>query len=449
MWLLPWLSAVSRFALRAFYRLEVAGGSVPAEGPVLLVANHPNSLLDPAAVAVAARRPVRFLAKAPLFDRLSTGWLVRAAGAVPVHRRQDAGARPEENLQAFRAVEHALAGGHAVGIFPEGRSHFEPTLAPLKTGAARIALGTAARTGAAPAIVPVGLVLARRERFRSPALVLVGGEVAWEDLRSAGSENRDAVRELTARIAAALRAVTVNLERWEDHRIVSLAEAIHAAEHAPNRASPDRVRRLGRAADVLSGLRARAPDRLERIRRDVGRFGDALEHLHATVDSLDRVAPKRVVLWWILRQVVVLGLGMPVAAVGAVLFHLPYRLTGAIARRVEADRDALSTWAVLAGGGLFALWTLALALATVPWGGWPAGLAALLGLPLLALVTLATRDRWSDAVDEARRYLLLGSRSTLRARLLRRRRELARELEAARADLLGDATVDGGEEDAG
>ncbi|MGI9189188.1 MAG: hypothetical protein ACR2F9_03500 [Longimicrobiaceae bacterium] len=66
MWLLPLFSRVSLAAARTFYRLEVAGGAVPPEGPVLLVANHPNSLFDPALVAAVARRPVRFLAQAPL-----------------------------------------------------------------------------------------------------------------------------------------------------------------------------------------------------------------------------------------------------------------------------------------------------------------------------------------------------------------------------------------------
>ncbi len=76
MWLLPALSQVSRLAARTFYRLEVAGERVPGAGPALLVANRPNSLLDPALVSAAAGRPVRFLAKAPLFADARVGWLV-------------------------------------------------------------------------------------------------------------------------------------------------------------------------------------------------------------------------------------------------------------------------------------------------------------------------------------------------------------------------------------
>ncbi|HEV2149428.1 MAG TPA: lysophospholipid acyltransferase family protein, partial [Longimicrobiaceae bacterium] len=230
MWLLPALSRLSSLALHTFYRLEVGGERVPPRGPVLLVANHPNSLLDPAAVAAAAGRPVRFLAKAPLFGDRGVGWLVRGAGAIPVYRAQDDPAKMGANTDTFRAAHAALAEGDAVGIFPEGLSHSEPSLAPLKTGAARIALGAAERTGGSFPIVPVGLVFRRKERFRSEALLVVGEPVAWDDLAGAGGGEAAAVRELTRRIDEALRDVTVNLERWEDAPMVEWAEEVFAAE---------------------------------------------------------------------------------------------------------------------------------------------------------------------------------------------------------------------------
>ena len=51
MWLLPALPVVSRLATGTYYKLSFVGESVPSRGPVLLVGNHPNSLLDPAVLA--------------------------------------------------------------------------------------------------------------------------------------------------------------------------------------------------------------------------------------------------------------------------------------------------------------------------------------------------------------------------------------------------------------
>ncbi len=127
MWLLPLLPRVASLATRTYYRLARAGERVPTRGPVLLVANHPNSLLDPALVSVAAERPVRFLAKAPLFTDRLVGWLVRGAGSIPVYRRQDDAAQVGRNEEMFAAVHAALADGAAVGIFPEGLSHSNPS----------------------------------------------------------------------------------------------------------------------------------------------------------------------------------------------------------------------------------------------------------------------------------------------------------------------------------
>jgi len=107
-WLLPVLSGVLRAAARSFYQLQVAGPEVSAEGPVLLFANHPNSLLDPALVATAAGRSVRFLAKSPLFTDPRVGWLVRASGAIPVHRRSEDPQAAARNVQMFEAVYREL-----------------------------------------------------------------------------------------------------------------------------------------------------------------------------------------------------------------------------------------------------------------------------------------------------------------------------------------------------
>jgi 1-acyl-sn-glycerol-3-phosphate acyltransferase len=71
---------------------------------------------------------VRFLAKAPLFSDPKVGWLVRGAGAIPVYRRVDDPTLTGQNVDMFRAVYEELSEGAAIGIFPEGESHSEPSL---------------------------------------------------------------------------------------------------------------------------------------------------------------------------------------------------------------------------------------------------------------------------------------------------------------------------------
>src|SRR5690606_18149633 len=127
------------WAASVFLRIERAGPALPP-GPVLVVANHPNSLVDPLVLFRVAGRPTRPLAKAPLFEQLILGTMLRGLGGLPVYRQQDDAALMHRNDETFARAVAALHAGDAVQIYPEGKSHSDPELAPMRTGAARIAL---------------------------------------------------------------------------------------------------------------------------------------------------------------------------------------------------------------------------------------------------------------------------------------------------------------------
>ncbi|MEJ2086035.1 MAG: 1-acyl-sn-glycerol-3-phosphate acyltransferase, partial [Acidobacteriota bacterium] len=243
MWLLPAISTLSDLACRVFYRFHLEGPSPPSSGPLMLLANHQNSLFDPAFIASAAERPVRFLAKSTLFNDRRVGWLVRASGAIPVYRTHEVEDAAGKNAVMFESVFDHLDSGHAIGIFPEGTSHSQPSLVQLKTGTARMALGFFARTGSMVPLVPVGLFLRDKGIFRSSALALRGEPVEWGDLAGRGVEDRAAVAELTRRLETALRELTLNLEHWEDRPLVETIEAIWTATRDPASESVERVRR--------------------------------------------------------------------------------------------------------------------------------------------------------------------------------------------------------------
>lgn len=431
-WLLPVMSRVASTAVRSFYRFRVEGGTPPPEGPVLFVGNHPNSLVDPGFVAAAAGRPVRFLAKAPLFTDSLVGWLVRASGAIPVYRKQDDPSLLGKNRSVFEAVHAALEEGFAVGIFPEGLSHSEPSLAELRTGAARISLGAAARLGRDFPIVPVGMILREKERFRSEAFALVGEPVQWEDLRDRPEDDVDAVRDLTHRIDAALREVTLNVERWEDLPILECAEALYAAELDLEHGPGDRVRRMRQMSETLSRLRRTDPASVETLHSAVERFSRTLEAFGVSAGDLDTVPRLRTAFAWAARRFVLLGIGGPIAFVGAVLLFVPYRLTGRIARRPGLDSDERATWKILAGAVLYVVWIILVAIAVGLFFGWPWSVVVVVMSPALALLTYRFRDMWEDACMDVRRYVALRRRSDLRTWLLELRHELAASLEALR-----------------
>ena len=76
----PIIRWLARVTCRVFYRVDCVGAP-PSSGPLLLLPNHPNSLLDPAVIWATSGRDVRFLAKSTLFDC--------TAAAAPGRRRRD------------------------------------------------------------------------------------------------------------------------------------------------------------------------------------------------------------------------------------------------------------------------------------------------------------------------------------------------------------------------
>ncbi len=213
------IHAVLSLSLRLFFRRieSVNADEVPYKDALIFVMNHPNGLIDPALVFVALPRKCSFLAKSTLFKMPVISWIIKKLEALPVYRKVDS-ADVTQNLKTFQASNELLRNGGAIAIFPEGYSHNSPKLLPIKTGAARIALGAISgfenHEKVDLKIVPVGLFYTNKTTFRSEALLHFGEpfEVQPVKLEADGEIPRDAVKELTEKIEDALREVTVNAE---------------------------------------------------------------------------------------------------------------------------------------------------------------------------------------------------------------------------------------------
>ena len=404
---------------------------MPATGPVLLVANHPNSLIDPALVVAVAKRPVRFLAAAPVFDDPNVGWLIKAAGSIPVYRRHEDPMVMGRNRQMFEAVFDELERGAAVGIFPEGVSHSEPSLVDLKTGAARIALGTREYRGINPVIVPVGMVPTEKGRYRSEMLVVIGDPIEWSDLTVRGAEDRDAVRELTDRIAKGLRRVTLNVEQWEDRSLVEAAEAIWAERQGAGKDPAQRVARLGITTRILADIREQPEPGDRELIRSLRRHLARLAVLRMLPRDLRVNVGFGASVRWAMRRAVLLP-SVVVALAGYVLFRAPNVATTLATTAMAPAEDRLSTYKVLVGFIMHAIWTILLAVIVGFVVDPLVGLAAVVGIPFFGVAALRLRESWSGAGRDLRRFYALKARRVLMDELREEQFRLAKGLEAIR-----------------
>nr|WP_217443338.1 lysophospholipid acyltransferase family protein [Myxococcus sp. CA051A] len=410
--------------MRLFYRVKVNAPGAEPEGPVLFVGNHPNGLIDPALVFILTRRKVTFLAKAPLFRMPVLGWLLKGLDALPVYRKQDDPTKMGGNEGTLDAAKGALVQGRAITIFPEGKSHSEPGLAELKTGASRIAL-SAAKEGAPVRIVPVGLTYAEKHVFRSEVLIDVGPaiEVATFLPADAASEP-DSVRALTERIAEGLRAVTLNLEEWADLPLVQLAEQLFSFKQRGT-LDAERLRLWARGVQLF---RAQEPERFEDVRTHLASFQRRLALVHAEgPKDLALVYRTGNVVPFVVKNLLALVFGLPLFALGLVLFWLPYQVPRVASRKAELDVQA--TVKFLTAFVVALVWWAALTVAAGLWGGTFWALPTFLIVPPLALFTLYFAERWDVLRRDIDVFFTLGNRARLKALLLSDGERLAAEVE--------------------
>lgn len=418
-----------------FRRVEVVGlEHVPRKSPVIFVLNHPNALVDPAFLLSLAPRRVSFLAKAPLFRMPVLSFLVRAMDCLPVYRRQDEGEDVAKNQEMFIAARKLLARGGTIGICPEGVSHDEPRLRPIKTGAARIALA-AVSTGevADLKIVPAGLYYTSKTKFRSAVLLYFGKplEVSPVELEADGNPPRLAVRELSTRIECALREVILDAEHEEALQTITRAERIFSseAEEEGSESLADELQLQQRFVKAYQVLREQAPDRLRKLEVRMSRFEEELTQ--AGVDPEDLSPPTStldVFTHLITRVLLFLVLIVP-ATLGALVHYPAYRLGGYLATRFSKnDDDVISTVKIMSAMLLFPLTWLVAAAAGYQLEGWKFALIAALIIPLAGYVAILFFEGFDKFLGGIRALAFFLVRRRFFVRLLAERKAIRSEI---------------------
>jgi len=194
----PWRVALVRgfcaSVVRALFRLRIEGRERLAAGPAIYCFNHLN-WTDPIIVMAVLPASPRYALFGPKEEDMATGGrnrLISWTGmAIPYRPAKD------NLIDTTRRVTRVLEGGWAVVIAGEGRIHRgERELLPLAEGTAYFAL----RAGVP--IVPLAINGTSWLGFRRTIRVRVG-----EPIAPVGRPSREAVADMTAATASALRGL--------------------------------------------------------------------------------------------------------------------------------------------------------------------------------------------------------------------------------------------------
>ena len=427
-----WVWGFGRLAVYAYYKVERIGGTLP-DGALLLVANHPNTLIDPAVIQTTAGRRIRFLAKSTLFAWHPLSPLIRLSGAIPVYRKMDPGVDTSRNVEMFSAVAASLAAGEAICLFPEGTSHARGRLEPLRTGAARMVLNSCA-AGHPMTIVPVGLNFDALARFRSRVTAVFGHTVDYADLAAGYAEDEaTAVRALTDRIKHRLKHLMVEAEPRHDLPIVERIDRLYAAARGASRDARERLGRRRLIATGMAKLRESDPARLAEIMAQVEEYLTSLARFGLRERDLDQRIPAAEVIRFTLREGLLALLLGPLAIASVVVFAVPYWLIDRIGRWAP-NLQSRAVWQIIGGGLIHGAWIAAIAASAGTRTGTATGVAIGLALVVLAVLGTLAVERESAVWRTVRAFFAL-RQMPLRARsaLRRRRRALADALDDVRA----------------
>jgi len=418
--------------VRVFYReLEITGlENIPEKTGLLLCANHVNALVDVVVLQASINKDLRPLARSGLFLNPFLKPILNIIGAVPIFRRNDPGSDTTQNEDSFIKCYELLAENETIIIFPEGQSHSDPHINKLKTGAARIALGAKQNNDDAPVVIPVGLTFSRKGKFRSDVLVQYGTAI---DLNiSEQLDSFESVDLITGRIKQELAKVTLNADSWEDIYLITRLEKFFALRRGKFRKGQlkERFHALQRLIDAQRILRIYEPDKVRTLVKQLRGFERlckccGIRDYHLTIKYKPLL-----VTTYILRLLIILLVGLPIAAFGVVNNFTPYQLTRDVARRVAKGPDQYDTASVSFGMFFFLVfWATQTYIINLYFGAtW--SLIYLASVVISAPFALKLRKEYHIIIDNIKIFFLFMRKKQLREYLETKRKDI--EIELAR-----------------
>ncbi|KAL1670114.1 hypothetical protein GGF50DRAFT_94701 [Schizophyllum commune] len=299
-----------KFVLKIFYGTIVIENAdlIPEDGhPCIVTANHSNSLTDALLMVTSRRKMLRLTAKATQFGRGTfTSWLIESAGTVPLKRAKDYPDGKVDNSEVMLKLMEALEAGDAVCLFPEGMSRYHPSIAPMKTGVARLVSDVLSRNCDDPdfkiSILPCSVTYMHRQHFRSDVLVSFHEPMTFRP-NASSLENPELlapvdfnnIRELTAKLHNTISSGTLDAPSWDMARTAKLAARIYAPL-GTQMSLGEYVRVTQRFLDAFKSKEVMA-DELDDLQQELKHYQDQLVQWGIKDDRVRRPLPRHTILY--------------------------------------------------------------------------------------------------------------------------------------------------------
>ncbi len=320
---------------------------------MIVVANHPNTLMDAWVIGMACNQPIYYMAKATLFDSSFKLKLLRSLNMIPINRKGEGKIKGVDNEDSLSECYKVLAKGKTLVIFPEGTSYKERILRKLKTGTARIALETEKRNNwnLDLQIVAVGLNYSQQERFRSDILIDIDKPRSVLEYKEEYERKpREASQRLTSSIRKRLENVLVTVESQDEELLVEQIYKVMNTKYVGSEKGVNKeVKEMKEITRRLDEIKILQPWLLEEIKTKIKSINWKLDKMHIRTDFLDKRFRSSAFFRQMMISVLFVLIALPMAIFGVIHNLFQYLFADWLVPKISTDIEYFAPLAILVG----------------------------------------------------------------------------------------------------
>jgi glycerol-3-phosphate O-acyltransferase / dihydroxyacetone phosphate acyltransferase len=441
-----------RIAVRVFFKsIEITHKeNIPEKGPLIIVANHPGTFMDPLVIATILKRKIFFLAKGEAFKSGFAKWLLPKFNMIPVYRKQDNPADLKKNEETFDKCYEHLENNGVILIFPEGTSITERKLRKIKTGAARIALGAEAKNNftLGVKILQIGLNYSDPHSFKSDLFVKIDKPTNVVDFKEQFlADEFKTAQELTDQIRMRLEEHIVNIENDYLDDLLRNIESIYKIKLAKEfgfslKEKAEDFILTKNMAERLHYYYEKDPARVTNINGKVKNYLSNVEKTGLTDDIINKDNKKDSFLLNNMLSLLYVAAGFPFFLYGWINNYLPYRIPGLVAQAFTKEKEYYGSVAMVTGIFTFLIfYSLQIYFVADYFHQISITLAYTLSLPVSGYFAYSY---YSEVKNIRAKWLFISlffSRSTLVANLIGQRELIIKELDSAKTEYIAQQEI--------
>ena len=355
------LLSLFKITVRLFFSsFKVKGRvNIPSNKPLLIVANHPSTFMDPIVIAIAANRKIHFIAKGEAFRSKFAKWILPKFSMIPIYRKEHDPQMTHKNDETFEKVYEILEKGGAVIIFPEGISITDRILKKLKTGTMRMALGAEARNDFKldVHILPMGLNFSNPHRFRSKVEIRIGQAIPVKEYEEAYiKDNFKAIHELKERVRVSIEGLIFCVDSPDTDQLIARIESIYKRnfldkQNKRHLVMDEEIRISELVRERVNYFIKNDPSRVENMSLQLENHAELMKTLNLDGEIVDVVGGEK--LKFAFKDYLYFIFGFPIFLFGFLNNYLPYKLPGILANKMNSRADFRGSILMASGTFIF------------------------------------------------------------------------------------------------